>query len=166
VLALRVVDQGHGGRRQPGQQRDLARVVGAELDHAGAVAGAQRSSVSGTPMWLFRLPARGERRVAMGQARRMAATICVTVVLPLLPVTAISGSVKPARQAAASCCKACSCRRPAGRAARRPAAPLGQRRRCTGRARAGQEVVAVETLAAQRDEQVAGRSVRCRCARG
>ena len=63
------------------------------------------STVSGTPMWLFRLPA-----VAWAASpwavRRMDATICVTVVLPLLPVTAISGSVRLVRQPSASACSA------------------------------------------------------------
>jgi hypothetical protein len=37
VLALRVVDEGHGGRGHGGQRRDLARVVHAQLDHGDAV---------------------------------------------------------------------------------------------------------------------------------
>ena len=60
-----------------------------------------RSSVSGRPISLFRLP--WVASVACGcQARRTAAIICVTVVLPLLPATAISGNWKRARQPAAS----------------------------------------------------------------
>ena len=41
-------------------------------------------------MWLFKLPAVANAPVP-SQARRIDATICVTVVLPLLPVTAIKG---------------------------------------------------------------------------
>ena len=61
----------------------------------------RRSSVSGTPMSLLRLPC-VEKAASASQARRIEAIICVTVVLPLLPVTAISGSWKRRRQAAAS----------------------------------------------------------------
>ena len=60
-----------------------------------------RSSVSGTPMSLLKLPAVASA-ASPSQACRMAATICVTVVLPLLPVTAISGSSICCRHAAAS----------------------------------------------------------------
>ena len=66
-----------------------------------------RSSVSGRPMWLFRLPSVANA-ASPSQARRMLAIICVTVVLPLLPVTAISGRLKRARQAPASRCSAAS----------------------------------------------------------
>ena len=53
-------------------------------------ASASCSTVSGTPMWLFRLPC-VECAASPCAARRMDAIICVTVVLPLLPVTAITG---------------------------------------------------------------------------
>ena len=49
------------------------------------------SSVSGTPRWVLKLPAVANA-ASPSHARRMVAIICVTVVLPLLPVTAISGS--------------------------------------------------------------------------
>jgi hypothetical protein len=79
--------------------------------------GRSASSVSGRPMWLLRLP-RVANAASPWAARRQAATICVTVVLPLLPTTTARGSVKPARQPAASCCKACS-----ESATSRPASP-------------------------------------------
>jgi len=60
----------------------------------------RRSKVSGTPMSLLKLPWVASDAPAF-QACRMAASICVTVVLPLEPATAISGSVKRARQALA-----------------------------------------------------------------
>jgi hypothetical protein len=145
-----------GGRGQRGQQRDLARVVHAELDHGHAVRPARRrSSVSGTPMWLFRLPAVA-KAASPTQARRMAAIICVTVVLPLLPVTAISGQLKLARQPPASCCSAGQRvgHLQAGQAGIGDAA-FGQRGGRAGGAGLRQEVVGVEALAAQRDEQVA-----------
>ena len=83
----------------------------------------RRSSVSGTPMWLFRLPAVASA-ASPSQARRMAAIICVTVVLPLLPVTAISGRLEagaPGRAPAAAARAAC--RPPAARAGRLAATP-------------------------------------------
>ena len=65
----------------------------------------RRNSVSGTPMWLLRLPSVA-KAPSPSQARRIAAIICVTVVLPLLPVTAMSGRSKRARQPVASRCSA------------------------------------------------------------
>jgi hypothetical protein len=62
----------------------------------------RRSSVSGRPMSLLKLPSVASARSPC-QARRMEATICVVVVLPLLPPTATSGNAaKRARQAAPS----------------------------------------------------------------
>ena len=67
---------------------------------------------------------RRQRRVADCQARRIDAIICVTVVLPLLPVTAISGSVEAARARRAASSPSASCvsatSRPAGRRRQRP----------------------------------------------
>ena len=53
----------------------------------------RRNSVSGTPMSLFRLPSVASA-ASPCQTRRIEAIICVTVVLPLLPVTAMSGPLK------------------------------------------------------------------------
>ena len=50
----------------------------------------RRISISGTPMSLLKLPCVANA-ASPCQARRMDAIICVTVVLPLLPVTPISG---------------------------------------------------------------------------
>ena len=83
----------------------------------------------------------------------MLAIICVTVVLPLLPVTAISGRLFFARQAPASCirawrvsftCRPGCCNGCCETTATAPAA-------CG----LGQEAVRVETLALQGDEEVA-----------
>ena len=66
--------------------------------------GSSRISVSGTPMWLLRLP-----WVAMHGPRRdrMAAVISLAVVLPLLPATPTIGMREFARaRRAASCCSA------------------------------------------------------------
>ena len=72
---------------------------------------------------------RGQRRARGMPARRIDAIICVTVVLPLLPVTAISGSVElraPAGGQGAERQLAC----------RRPRCPAGRRQSCRdGRSR-------------------------------
>ena len=65
-----------------------------------------RSTINGTPMWLFRLPLVANA-ASPHHARRMLAIICVTVVLPLLPVTAINGRCMRRRQPAAICCRPC-----------------------------------------------------------
>ena len=87
-----------------------------------AVSWRRRSTCSGTPMWLLKLPAVASA-ASPNQACRMAATIWVTVVLPLLPATAISGRCRRLRQALASCCSATSASgtsRPGKPASRRP----------------------------------------------
>ena len=68
---------------------------------AARCVGRRRSRVSGRPMSLLKLPSVA-KPASPCQARKMAAIICVTVVLPLLPVTATSGRSKRCRQAAAS----------------------------------------------------------------
>jgi hypothetical protein len=88
----------------------------------------------------------------------MAATISFTVVLPLLPVSATSGSAKRARQAAA---RRPSARRVSSTHHLRDGDVGLDRHRDHGRGRAapdrvGDERVAVEALALQRHEQVAG----------
>ncbi len=86
------------GRAMAARRGDLAGVVHAQLDHAQPrCAARRRSSVRGTPMSLLKLPCVA-RAASPFQARRTAAIICVTVVLPLLPVTAISGRSNCARQ--------------------------------------------------------------------
>ena len=100
----------------------------------------------------------GERAVADARRAGSRAIICVTVVLPLLPVTAISGSCELRAPGRGECCSAASVsrdlrgRRSAGRRRAPRSASAADR---AGRARCGEEVVAVEALAAQRDEQVA-----------
>ena len=55
--------------------------------------GRRRSKVKGRPMSLLKLPWVAKDWSGPGcQARKMLAIICVTVVLPLLPVTANKGS--------------------------------------------------------------------------
>ena len=86
----------------------------------------------------------------------MDAIICVTVVLPLLPVTAISGSLNCARQPAASAPSASLLSSHLdARQARRHAAAMGDGRNGAPGLRVGQEVVGVEALALERHEQVA-----------
>ncbi len=58
-------------------------------------------SINGTPMSLFRLPRVASRVFSPNCRARIEAIICVTVVLPLLPVTAITGRTKRERQCAA-----------------------------------------------------------------
>ena len=72
---------------------------------ASLCVGRKRSRVSGTPMSLFKLPCVASA-ASDAATRNMLATICVTVVLPLLPVTAMSGKANCLRHALARCCKA------------------------------------------------------------
>ena len=104
VLALRVVDERDRRLRDAREVARLAAMVHADLDHRVArCAARRRSSVSGRPMSLLRLPRRREHARRRRSARaRIAAIISFTVVLPLLPVTTTSGSAKRARQCAAS----------------------------------------------------------------
>ena len=69
----------------------------------------RRNSVRGTPMSLLRLPrvaSTSSSAADLEAARRMDAIICVTVVLPLLPVTAISGKANWLRHCCANCPRA------------------------------------------------------------
>ena len=69
--------------------------------------GRRRSKVRGRPMSLLKLPWVARAWSGPGcQARKMLAIICVTVVLPLLPVTASKGSENCWRQPAANSPKA------------------------------------------------------------
>ena len=143
-------------RRQP---RDLARMVHAQLDHADAVLRAQAQQRQRHADVVVEVALRRERARRRSQARRIDAIICVTVVLPLLPVTAISGSCEAARAS----------RRPARRSARQrvgaprsPGRPASARPRCGdrrdragARAPAARKSLRIEALALQRDEQVA-----------
>ncbi len=61
----------------------------------------RRNSVSGTPISLFRLPCVARRACSPTAAARIDAIISLTVVLPLLPVTPMTGRVNPVRQACA-----------------------------------------------------------------
>jgi hypothetical protein len=65
-------------------------VVHAQFHHREAVRGAQAQQRQRHADVVVEVALRGVRRLACA-ARRIAAIICVTVVLPLLPVTAISG---------------------------------------------------------------------------
>ena len=94
-----VGDDADGGPRDRGERRDLAAVVHADLDHDARRSRARRSSVSGTPYSLFRLPCGLE---AGRRPPRIAAHISLVVVLPLLPVIATSGPRNRARWPAAS----------------------------------------------------------------
>src|SRR5450830_1741341 len=114
---------------------------------AARCSGRSRSRVSGTPMSLLKLPAVASA-ASPQWARSTEASIWVVVVLPLLPVTAISGPVKRWRQAAVGHLDTAQ-------------ASLAQATFGQGGAGAGcgglvQEVVGIETLAPQGHEQVAG----------
>jgi hypothetical protein len=141
--------------------------------HGAARAGAAR--VSGTPMSLLRLPWVASA-ASPCQARRMDAIICVTVVLPLLPVTLQSAAnlncAAPAHRRAGRAPCACIChdlntrgkpasvrRMAAGAPATAATAPCASR--------VGQEIIGIKALTAcKRHEQVAGlHACGCRCAR-
>src|SRR5690606_26119218 len=64
VLALRVVDQGDGRRRQAGEPGDLADVVHAELDYRGAVPGLERQQRERDADVVVQVAAGGERGLA------------------------------------------------------------------------------------------------------
>jgi hypothetical protein len=124
------------------QQRDLARVVHAQLDHGqqGAVQALAQAQQGQRHADVVVEVARGGQPLASpSQARRMAAIICVTVVLPLLPVTAISGRLEAARQPPPAAQRQPGCRPPAGRAGRPRQAAFGQRRRRAGGAACGRK---------------------------
>ena len=111
----------------------------------------RRISVSGTPMWLLRLP-----WVAMHGPRRdrIAAVISLVGGLAVAAAHRHDGDRKSARQACASCCSARSasattiCGSATAGTARSTMAPTAPRA-----ARAGDEIRAVEFRSAQRDEQ-------------
>ena len=65
----------------------------------------KRNRVSGTPIWLLKLPWVANA-LADCHTCTIEASICVTVVLPLLPVTAINGTANCARHALAKVCRA------------------------------------------------------------
>jgi hypothetical protein len=119
------------------------------------------SRVSGRPMSLLRLPRVASTASALPPkcARRIAAHISLTVVLPLLPVMPSSGIGKRARQAAASWPSA---RRVSFTATSgNPGLAAAQAAFDHGAGGAlgqhfGDEVVAIEALALERDEQHAG----------
>ena len=70
---------------------------------AARICGVRRISVSGTPISLLRLPRVAMQCAAPTPSVRIAAIISFTVVLPLLPVTPMTGSAKPRRQPLAIC---------------------------------------------------------------
>ena len=114
-------------------------------------------SISGTPMSLLRLPRVARRPLSPCAVARIDAIICVTVVLPLLPATAMTGSAKRARHCAAASPSArlLSATTTCGRSTSTSALHQGGRRAAL--ARRGDVVVAVEALPAQRDVERAGR---------
>ena len=65
---------------------------------AALCAALRRNSVRGTPISLFRLPRVASRPSSPWAAARMDAIISLTVVLPLLPVTPMTGRLKRLRQ--------------------------------------------------------------------
>ena len=119
--------------------------------------GRRRNRVSGTPMSLLKLPCVANA-ASPCQARKIDAIICVTVVLPLLPVTATSGIAKRRRQRGGEVAERGRVSATSGRAA-----PASSRPRSASAATApaalacGEKRVRVEALAAQGDEEVARR---------
>ncbi len=99
VFALRIVDQADGGLRQCAASCAISPGWFMPSSMTAALcAASSRNSVSGTPMSLFRLPRVARQRSAPNAAARIAAIISLTVVLPLLPVTPISGMSNCRRQ--------------------------------------------------------------------
>ena len=141
-------------------------MVHAELDHGEPVrmrAAQQRQRQADLVVEVARGRERPRRRRA--PARRIDAIISLTVVLPLLPTTTATGNVEaraPVRgQRAERGQRVVDGDQVAGKTRRRGRArpaPRPRRRRSA----CGDEIVAVEALALQRDEQVAGHE-RCAC---
>ena len=156
VLALRVVDQ-RNRRRRHRRQRAISPgwFMPSSSTAARCASSRSRSSVSGTPMSLLKLPAVASARVAVPGAQDRRDHLRHRG-LAVAAGDRDQRQVKRRRQAPASSPSACAAvgdLQP-GQAGRVEAA-LGQRRHRTGRLRLRQEVVGVEALAAQRDEQVA-----------
>ena len=91
---------------------DLARMIHAHLDHAGTVGERWRlRAVQAATSAARRCGCSGCRRVASTPssiglcAQNRAASISLTVVLPLLPVSAISGNVEASRASARAECR-------------------------------------------------------------
>ena len=154
VLALRVVDQRHGRLRDTRQALDLARMVHAELDHGEPVrasgaarSAARRSRCSGCPA--SRAPRHLRNRaqdgrdhlchrglaVAAGHGNQGQRELCAPQPRQLASAARLSATSTPGRPAA-----------PSPRSASAATAPG---------ARLREIVIGVETLATQRDEQVA-----------
>ena len=136
---------------------------------ARCAASRRRSSVSGRPMSLLKLPCGREARRRRCQARRIDAIICVTVVLPLLPVDRDQRQVEAARarrRRAAPSARLRVGHLEAGQAGVGEAA-LGERRHRAARPCASaRKSCASKRSPLQRDEQVARRAAcACRCAR-
>ena len=126
---------------------------------AAACPARSRSSVSGRPIALLRLPSVASTRASPKCARRIAASISLTVVLPLLPTTTMTGIANRARQCAASAPSAAQRVRHRDQVARERAGAVRGDQRGGGAAleRGADEVVPVEALALERDEQIARR---------
>jgi hypothetical protein len=168
VLALGVVDEGDVGAAIAASGRSR-RVVHAELDDGHACAprrlSRRRSNVSGTPMSLLKLPAVA-KAASPCQARKIAAIICVTVVLPLLPARR-QRQVEAAPPGAGESPSAAACRRPRAGQPGGSDAALGQRRGGAAAAASAEELVGVEALArAGRRNRSPGAGCACRCAPG
>jgi hypothetical protein len=135
---------------------DLAGVVHAQLDHRGGGARPQAQQRQRHADVVVEVALRGQA-ASPCQARRMDAIICVTVVLPLLPVTPISGRLNwaPAGGQRAQRRQAVGhldAGQPGSFASDAMPPPGGHGARCAG---VRQEGIGVKALALERDEQVA-----------
>ena len=98
VLALGVVDDDDVGRGHRASSAVSPRWFMPSSMIAARCVSRRQSSVSGSPIALLKLPWVESTRSAPKCAESAAAVMSFTVVLPLLPTTRASGSVKRARQ--------------------------------------------------------------------
>ena len=159
------------GRGDAREVVDLAQVVHAHLDHGVAMVLAQPQQHERHADVVVEVALGGEHVVAPAAVRaRIAASISLTVVLPLLPVSATHRQREaraPVPRRAAPSAARVSSTMICGIVARR--CPRGARRAPPTAPRpsaCGDELVPVEALARERDEEVAAARPRgCRCAR-
>src|SRR5471030_22375 len=98
MLALRVVDDSDSRRGDLAERFGFARMIHAEFDHRQLVRFVQPKQRQRQADVIVEIPAVASRALSPTAAARIDAIISLTVVLPLLPVTAISGIVKRLRQ--------------------------------------------------------------------
>ena len=127
-------------------------MIGADLDHRVAMSGLEPVQGERYTDVIVEIAACRQRRPA---AFKMAATISLTVVLPLLPATPTIGSENCARQAAADCVNAAWVSRTTSCASARSRRDVDHCARGAGGFSGRDEIIGVEARATQRDEQLA-----------